>query len=406
MFQKRRVVITGIGVVSSIGYGVSDFGKAIQSGKSGITEITSFDTTGYSINQGGQIHNFNPVPWIKNLDINELGLCSQFSIASAYMAIDDAKIDLDELLKTKVCGVSIGTTDGESRIIDHVTEKWVKEGPEYLQDIRYKSIPSNILSLSVAQELNLNGDALTTLSACAAGNYAIGYAYDLVSSGEADFMLCGGSDTINRKTFTGFYRLGTMASKICRPFDKNREGLLVGEGSGILFLETYENAEKRGAHIYAEILGYGLNCDASHMVTPNKESIANCMRIAHCNSGIKPEEVDYVSAHGTGTQLNDKTESSAIKEVFGRDTAPPISSLKSMIGHTMGASSALTTIACAIGINKSFIPPTINFQTMDPECDIDCVPNEARKKSLNIVQSNAFAFGGNNAIIILSKCHP
>jgi 3-oxoacyl-[acyl-carrier-protein] synthase II len=224
----------------------------------------------------------------------------------------------------------------------------------------------------------------------------------LIQLGEADYMLCGGADAMSRKSFSGFYRLGAIAPQACQPFDKNRKGILTGEGAGMLLLESLDSALGRGATIYGEVLGYGLTCDANHPVAPDKTSIANCIRLAHKNAGITPDDVDYISAHGTGTQANDLTETAAIREVFGSEP-PPTSSIKSMLGHTMGAASALSTIACALAIKNGFMPPTINHDADDPNCPIDCVPNQARPADLRIVQNNAFAFFGNNAILILKR---
>ncbi|HKP94808.1 MAG TPA: beta-ketoacyl-[acyl-carrier-protein] synthase family protein [Fibrobacteria bacterium] len=399
--EKQRVVITGLGAVSGIGFGIKDFTDGLRRGASAVSKITAFDTTGFSSKNGGQVHGFEPRKWIKRQSPGSLGRSSQFSVASARMAIEDADID-EGLLSSKLCGVSVGTTDGESQVIDQLTETWVKEGMSSLAPRLIRQVPAHNLSQSIAQEFRLKGGAITIPTACAAGNYAIGYAYDRISVGEVDFMLCGGADSLCRKTFAGFYRLGTIAPEVCQPFDRDRKGILTGEGAGILFLESLESALARGARIYAEILGYGINCDADHMVAPNRKSIANCIRNAHRNAGIESSEVDYISAHGTGTMANDVTESGAIKEVFGA-RLPPVSSIKSMLGHTMGAASALASIACAVAVKEGFIPPTINHVTTDPECVPDCVPNYARPADLRIVQNNAFAFGGNNCITVYGK---
>ncbi|MCC5603260.1 beta-ketoacyl-[acyl-carrier-protein] synthase family protein [Nostoc favosum] len=403
--SHKRVVITGLGAVTSIGIGAEAFARSLRKGASGVSEITVFDTSGFTSKNGCEIRDFDPQAWVHRLNPETIGRSSQFSIAAARMAIADSRID-PKLLSQNRCGVSIGTTDGESQLIDWLTEKWVKQGPAQLDSDsdKFRQVPADRLSLNVAQEFDLHGEAVTISTACAAGNYAIGHAYDLIAAGDADFMLCGGADSMCRKTFAGFYRLGTIAPSVCQPFDRNRQGLLTGEGAGILFLESLESAIARGAHIYAEILGYGVNCDANHMVAPDKNSIAKCIRLAHKNAGIDPNDVDYISAHGTGTQANDLTEAGAILEVFG-DKTPPTSSIKSMIGHTMGAASALSSIACAIALQQSFIPPTINCQSVDPECGLDCVPNKARSADLHIVQNNAFAFGGNNSVVIFSKCN-
>ncbi|HET6743197.1 MAG TPA: beta-ketoacyl-[acyl-carrier-protein] synthase family protein, partial [Kribbella sp.] len=240
-------------------------------------------------------------------------------------------------------------------------------------------------------------------TACAAGNYALGHAFDAVARGRADFMLAGGADSVCRWAHAGFVRLGAVAETVCAPFDRDRTGIVTAEGGAMLLLESAESAEARGARVYAEVLGYGLNCDAAHMVAPNAASIASCMRLAHRRAGITPDEIEYVCTHGTGTPANDRTEVAALREVFGADV-PPISSIKSMLGHTMGAASAFGAMACALAISAGFLPPTINWQTADPElADIDPVPNYARPQRIRIAQNDSFAFGGNNAIVILAE---
>ncbi len=398
---RRRVVITGIGVVSSIGYGATAFAKGLKAGKSGISPIQSFDTTGFAYSMGGEVRDFSPKKWLRRLDPKECGRPSQFAAAAARMAVEDAGIAPQVLARAR-CGSIVGTTDGESQLMDDLTAQWVEGGPQNLTPSLVRQVPANRLALSVSRELDLHGESMSILTVCAAGNYAIGYAFDLIQTGESDYMLCGGADTVCRKTFAGFYRLGSMAPSVCQPFDKNRQGLLAGEGAGMLLLETLDSALARDARIYAEVLGYGLSCDAHHMAAPDRRGIASCIRRAHANAGIRPEQVDYISAHGTATKRNDIAEAAALRDVFG-DNLPPISSIKSMLGHTMGAASALATAACTLAIYDGFIPPTINFEVPDPECPIDCVPNRAREAALNVVQNNGFGFGGNNAITILGR---
>lgn len=396
--DHQRVVITGLGSVTSIGLGAAAFCDGLRNGSNGISKIRAFDTTGFPGDRAGEVHGFEPAQWVRHLNSEAIGRSSQFSIASARMAIEDAGID-PKLLSRGWCGVSIGTTEGEFQANYHLVKQWVSSGPEHLDVAVIQQAPADRISVSVAREFCLHGEAITLSTACAAGNYAIGHAYDLIKLGEADFMLCGGVDSLSRSALAGFYRLGAIAPVACQPFDANRQGILIGEGAGMLFLESLESANARGARIYAEILGYGLNCDANHITAPEPQSIANCMRLAHANAGISPADVDYICAHGTGTRLNDAVEAVAIREVFV-DRRPPTSSIKSMLGHTMGAASALASVACALAIHYEFIPPTINFLTPDPECDLDCVPNKARMACLNIVQNDSFAFGGNNAITI------
>lgn len=399
--SPRRVVITGLGVVTSIGIGVSDFLAGLRAGRGGVKPITSFDTTGFAHSNGCEIADFDPARWLERVDGAELGRASQFSAAAARMAVADAAMSLEELRGRRAL-VSVGTTDAESRDLDELIGTQVERGPEHLDPVIARRCTAGRLSSSIVRELELTDvEAVTIPTACAAGNYAIGYGFDAIRDGDVDVSLCGGADAVCRKTFTGFYRLGTIAPEVCQPFERDRKGILTGEGAGILLMESLESALARGARIYAEVLGYGLNCDANHPVAPDRDSLARCIELAHRNAGVKPEDIDFISAHGTGTKANDVTESGAIRQVF--DTPPPTISIKGMLGHTMGAASALASAACALAINEGFIPPTINHHETDPECGLDCVPNVAREAQLDVVQNNALAFAGNNAVLILGR---
>ncbi|WP_025272377.1 beta-ketoacyl-[acyl-carrier-protein] synthase family protein [Haloglycomyces albus] len=398
----QRVVITGLGPVSSIGTSAQAFRDGLASGSDGSKPIESFDTTGYEHSYACEINDFRPDDHIENLDIESLGRATQFAVAAARLAVRHAGLSDGELGDKDVL-ISVGTTDGESRDLDQLADVQVRESYEHWQPDVASRISPTRLSTMIAQELELSrAEAATLPTACAAGNYAIGYGYDVVRSGEADIALCGGADALCRKTFTGFYRLGTIAPRRCRPFDVDREGILTGEGAGILVLETLESAQRRGATIYGEVLGYGLNCDAHHPVAPKEDSIAACMDLALHDAQVSPDKVDFISAHGTGTQANDVTEANAIRQIYG-EARPPTISVKSMIGHTMGAASALAAIGCALAISEGFIPPTINHGRTDPECDVDCVPNEAVRKDVNVVQNNGLAFGGNNSVVVFGK---
>ncbi|EHM29021.1 putative 3-oxoacyl-ACP synthase II [Streptomyces sp. W007] len=399
---RRRVVLTGFGVISSIGIGAAEFTESLREGRSGVSPISVFDVEGFAHGNGCEVKGFEPEQWITRTPVQELGRASRFAVAAARMAVQDAGLDPEELAGQRGL-ISVGTTDGESFELDQLVAAELADGPENMDPEIVRRVSAARLSTAIAQELGLSDvEAPTIATACSAGNYAIGYGFDAVSSGEVDFALCGGADAMCRKTFTGFYRLGTIAPEFCQPFDADRKGILTGEGAGVLVLESLESALARNATIYAEVLGYGLNCDAYHQVAPKGDSVAECMRIALENAGVKPQEVDLISAHGTGTKANDITEAGAIREVFAEDT-PRTISLKSMLGHTMGAASALGAIACGLAITHGFIPPTINHRRTDPECDIDCVPNQAVDADLRIVQNNGLAFGGNNSIVILGK---
>ncbi|MEU2184928.1 beta-ketoacyl-[acyl-carrier-protein] synthase family protein [Streptomyces thermolilacinus] len=397
----RRVVITGLGTISSIGLGVAAFLDGLRSGRSGVKPITAFDTTGFAHANGCEVDDFDPAEWIRRVDPDELGRATQFSVAAANLAVADAGLSLEELRQRRAL-VSVGTTDAEARDLDGLVELQLKDGPEQLPPGVVRRAQAGRLSTGIVRELGLTDvEALTIPTACAAGNYAIGSGFDAIRGGEVEVALCGGADAVCRKTFAGFYRLGTIAPEVCQPFDKDRKGILTGEGAGILLMESLESARARGARVYAEVLGYGLNCDAHHPVAPDQGSLARCMEVAHRNAGVKPEDIDFISAHGTGTRANDVTEAGAIRQVFA--APPPTISIKSMIGHSMGAASALASAACALALTEGFIPPTINHRETDPECGLDCVPNEARPAELNVVQNNALAFAGNNAVLIFGR---
>jgi 3-oxoacyl-[acyl-carrier-protein] synthase II len=399
--SERRVVITGIGVVSSVGCGVDAFAEALRTGRSAIAPIRSFDTTGFPHYMGGEVQDFDPTRWLVRLDPSSAGRTSQFAAAAARQAADDAGLDRD-ILRRSAAGSCVGTTAGESQVVERLTAEWLRHGPAGMTPALTRQVSASQLAICVNRELDIHGDAITVATACSAGNYAIGFGYDLVQTGEADYMVCGGADAVARWVHAGFYRLGAIAPAICQPFDRRRQGILAGEGAGMIVLESLDGALARGARIYAEVLGYGLNCDAIHMVAPDARSIAACIRRAHANAGIEPAHVDYVCAHGTGTKTNDVVETNALREVFG-DRLPVVSSIKSMLGHTMGAASAMGAIACALALARGFLPPTINFGEPDPDCPVDCVPNVAREADVNVVQNNGFAFGGNNAITILGR---
>jgi 3-oxoacyl-[acyl-carrier-protein] synthase II len=315
----------------------------------------------------------------------------------------DARLSKEDISKITV-GTCIGITMGSVQTYEFVNELIVLHGRTDFSDALICQIQAHSTSSVVAREFNLHGPNMMFSTACAAGNYAIGYGFDLIRLGRSDIILAGGAEPLSKVAFTGFNQFSAVAPERCQPFDKNRKGMMVAEGAGILILESLENALKRNANIYAEILGYGLSCDAEHMTYPSSDGVVECMKKAMRESGITKEDVDYISAHGTGTLANDRAECAAIKEVFGpRYKKIPINSIKSMLGHTMGAASALEAIVCALVVKNDILPPTINFETPDPECDIDCVPNQARKHIVNIALNNSYAFGGNNACLVIKK---
>ncbi|MFI8362560.1 beta-ketoacyl-[acyl-carrier-protein] synthase family protein [Streptomyces sp. NPDC085612] len=394
-------MITGLGAVSSIGTSVAEFLAGLRAGRSEVRPISAFDTTGFEHANGCEIYGFEPERWIERLDPGELGRAARFAVAAARMAAGHAGLTPEVLAASRVL-VAVGTTDGETRDLDRLVAQDVAEPGAMAPRIARRASTSR-LAASVAREFGLaDAEAVTVPTACAAGNYAIGYGLDAIRAGDADLAFCGGADAVCLKTFAGFYRLGTIAPDRCRPFDLDRKGILTGEGSGILVLESLESALARGARIHAEVLGYGLNCDAYHQVAPLEESVADCMRLALADAGIAPDDVDLISAHGTGTKANDSTEAGAIRTVFG-GRPPRTVSMKSMLGHAMGAASALAAIGCTLALEHGFIPPTVNHTTTDPECGLDCVPNESVTADLRIVQNNGLAFGGNNAVVVFGR---
>jgi 3-oxoacyl-[acyl-carrier-protein] synthase II len=400
----NRVVVTGLGPVSSIGIGVSEFAGSLFSGRSGISRITSFDPSLYPCVNGGEVRGFRPESLLERIDPKKWGLASQFAAAAARLAVDDAGLRLEEVPAERI-GVVVGTTAGESQVLQEFVRHTVEHGFAAAGEASdlLEQLPTERLAHAVSSEIGAAGESLTLGTACSASNYALGYAYDLLADGEADVMLAGGADVVSRYIHAGFFRLGALAAAACAPFDRDRTGLLVGEGASVLLLETLEHARRRGARIYAEVLGYGINCDAHHPVAPLSSAIAECIRIAHRNAGITAEAIDYICAHGTGTPTNDVTETAALREVFG-EHIPPASSIKSMLGHTMGAASGFGAMASVLALTRGLLPPTINYQHPDPElAGLDPVPNVARPMDVRIVQNNGFAFGGNNAITILGR---
>jgi len=399
--NKKRVVITGLGVVSSIGIGKDDFWANLIRGKSGISEVESFDTSNQFTHFGGEIKNFKPGDFLEKKKVKLMARASHLAVAAAKLAIKDSGLDLKKLssIRSSICA---GTTGGESQEIEAMDVIWSKIGHDKVRKWSIVQYPVNNISSNVGMELKAKGPNRIFTTACAAGNYAIGYGFDLLQLDKADLIIAGGSDAFSYLSFTGFNQVGAVAPEKCQPFDKNRKGMMVGEGAGMVVLETLDSALKRNAPIYAQILGYGLSCDAYHMTNPHPDGVTACMVKALKEANIKEEEVDYISAHGTGTKHNDKAESAAIKNVFGSRKIP-VTAVKSMLGHTMGAASAIETIACCLSLKEGILPPTINYETPDPECDIDCVPNVARKQKINVALKNAFAFGGNNSCLVLKK---
>lgn len=401
----RRIVITGLGLVTPVGLGKDTFWEAVTSGTSGIAPVRSFDTSEFPVCLGSEVKDFDPSKHVRNQEPESMGRASQMAVAAGYMALADAGLELEKFDSSRI-GVSMGTTSGEPLFVEQYNDARNAGGFESIPGKIFARYPCHVIPTSLAIEFGCRGPALMIPTACAAGNYAIGYAFDLLRLGRTDLMLAGGADAFSRITYMGFARLGAIAPERCQPFDKNRKGMVPGEGAAVLVLEPLESAQRRGATIYAEILGYGLSCDAHHMTAahPEGDGAMRAMAAALAESGVELDQVDYISAHGTGTPTNDRVESLAARKLFGKQADRiPMSSIKSMIGHTMGAASAIEAACCTLALDTGIIPPTINYEEPDPECDLDYVPNQARRTEPRIVLNNAYAFGGNNAALCLSR---
>ncbi len=398
--NEDAVVITGLGPISSIGAGRAAFWSALLEGRDGSSEVSTFETSGFKVHRACELDDealFGRE--VRPTSADEPGRASLLAIEAARLALADA--GLDEV--PRGAGVVVGTTGGEIQVLERMNQTAVERGEDALAPREFLKHPCHVISGNVARALELCGPNLVVPTACAAGNYAVSIARSWVRSGQAEVVLAGGSDPLSRVAFTGFARLGAIAPEHCRPFDRERKGLLIGEGAGMVVVESLRSARRRGARIYAEVAGAGFSCDAHHMTMPQPDGvgIGLAMRRALEDARVGASDVHYVSAHGTGTKANDKIESAAVRQLFGGESPAPISSIKSMIGHTMGAASTLETIACCLAIQEGAIPPTIHHETADPECEVDVVPNEARDHRVGIALNNAFAFGGNNSCLVL-----
>jgi len=401
----ERVVITGVGVVSPVGSGKDQFWHALLTGKSGIGPVRSFDTSAYPVHIGAEVHDFEPAPYFKRLDPTGICRASQMAVAAARMALADAGLERLPEDRRRV-GVSMGTTSGEAECIEHYNDARKESGDLAKAGPALAAYPSHMIPRHVAIELDLHGPCVMIPAACAAGNFAVGYGLDAIRMGRADMMISGGADRFTRIPYTGFARLGAIAPERCQPFDRNRKGMVPGEGAAAIVLERREAALGRGARIYAEILGYGVSCDSHHMTAahPQGDGAIRAMQAAMRESGVTIDNIDYISAHGTGTPTNDRVEAMAVKTLFGeRAGKVPMSSIKSMLGHTMGAASAIEAVACALALASGWVPPTINHEIPDEDCTLDFVPNKAREIGPRVLLNNAYAFGGNNASVCLKR---
>jgi 3-oxoacyl-[acyl-carrier-protein] synthase II len=409
--MERRVVVTGIGCVSPLGIGVDETWKGIVEGRSGITRITKFDASNLPSQIAGEVKNFKPQDFMPEKLVSRVDTFIQYAIASARMALEDANLVDVELGER--AGVIIGVGMGGVGQVEHYTRILDERGYKRVTPFFIPMIIPNMAAGQVAILFGAKGPNLAVCTACAAGNHAIGEAYRMIKNGLIDIAICGGTESlITPLTIAGFAVMKALSTrndepeKASRPFDAKRDGFVIAEGSGILVLEELTQAQKRGAKVYAELIGYGATCDAYHMTAPSPdgEGAETCMKLALEDANIAPNEVDYINAHGTSTPLNDVAETKAIKKVFGEHAYKlMVSSTKSMTGHLLGGAGGLEAVITVKALETGIVPPTINLEEPDPECDLDYVPNQARRANIKVAMSNAFGFGGTNACLVFKK---
>ena len=406
----ERVVVTGLGEVSCLGSGEDEFWKRLLAGESGVSEVTTIQVDKTRCYRVGEVKDFNAAKITSRPEADALGRASQFAVAAAQLALNDAAMLRDGHLSREAdpdqIGVIMGTTTGDQQIVEEVIEGRLR-GREQMNDIdMMRRFGCGAIAVNIAEMFGFHGYSVVLPAACSGGNYAIAHAYDLIRTGRLSIALVGGADCLSKHFIYGFSRLGALAPERCQPFDRNRKGIIPGEGAGVLVLESLTSAIQRSVRVYSEILGYGISSDAYHVVAPHSEGrgAVQAMRDALAYSNLKPQAVQYISAHGTGTAFNDLIETHAIKQVFGDYSYQlPISSVKSMLGHPASAASALEAIVCNLVIRDGMIPPTINYEEEDPACDLDYVPNEARRAQVNVAMNNSYAFLGSNASVIFSR---
>jgi 3-oxoacyl-[acyl-carrier-protein] synthase II len=410
--MNKRIVITGIGVVTPIGIGNAEFTRALREGRSGVSAIESFDTTAYTTKFAASVKSFDPEKFIDKKKIKRMARFTQLGFAASKMAVKDSGLNLSREDLSRI-GVITGTGIGGLDIIEREEQVLLSRGPRRVSPFLIPMIITNMLPGEIAINYGFTGPNYAITSACASSNNAMGDALRLLRSGDADVIISGGAEgTIVPLGLAGFCSIKALSQrndepqKASRPFDKTRDGFVMGEGAGIVVFETFEHALNRGARIYAEFAGYGASDDAYHITAPEPEGKAAvlAMEKAIIDAGISKEEVDYINAHGTSTVLNDRTETFAIKKVFGKRAYKiPISSTKSMTGHLLGGAAVVELAATVFAMQEGFIHPTINYETPDPECDLDYVPNTARIQQVNCALSNSLGFGGHNATIVVKK---
>lgn len=410
--MRRRVVVTGLGLVTPLGIGIDNVWKRILNGDSGISYITRFDASSHETKIAGEVKDFRPEEYVSPKDLKRMDLFIQYALAASKIAIEDSGIDISKENPDRV-GVVVGTGLGGLPTLEYYHKVLLERGPSRISPFFIPMLIANEASGHIAMKYGFKGPNLCIVTACATGSHSIGEGFRIIQYGDADVMIAGGTEAnLTPLTIGGFNAMKALSTrndppeKASRPFDRERDGFVVGEGAGVIVLEELTHAQKRDAKIYAELVGYGYNADAYHITAPcpDGEGFIKCMEMAIADAKINPEDVDYINAHGTSTELNDAVETLAIKKVFGEYAYKiPVSSTKSMIGHLLGAAGAVEAIFTVLSIRDNVCPPTINYENPDPECDLDYVPNVAREKMINVAMSNSFGFGGTNSVLIFRR---
>ncbi|MFC7442417.1 beta-ketoacyl-ACP synthase II [Laceyella putida] len=410
--MKKRVVITGLGIISPLGNDVNTFWNRLIAGESGVGNITHFDATDYAVRIAAEVKDFDPLNYIDKKEARRMDRFVQFAVGAAKQALQHAELDMEKVDATRV-GVYVGSGIGGLATLEDQHRVLMERGPRRVSPFFVPMMIANMASGMVSIHTGAKGPNSAAISACATGTHCVGDAFKMLQRGDADVMLAGGTEaTILPMAIAGFTAMGALSSrnddpqKASRPFDRDRDGFVMGEGSTVLVLETLEHAQKRGANIIAEVVGYGMTADAYHITSPDPEGdgAKRSMLMAVADAGLNPNEIDYINAHGTSTDYNDKFETMAIKAAFGEHANKlAISSTKSMMGHLLGAAGAIEAAVLALTLKEQIIPPTINLENQDPDCDLDYVPNEARKARVRAAISNSLGFGGHNATICIKE---
>jgi 3-oxoacyl-[acyl-carrier-protein] synthase II len=405
-----RVVVTGLGAVAPNGIGVEQFWDNIVHGVSGIATITRFDASKHDAQIAGEVKGFDPLNWIEKKEARKMDLFIQFAIAASQMAFDDASLKVTDEGRERM-GVFVGTGMGGIPALEESHRILMERGPGRVSAFFIPSIITNMGSGQISMRFDMKGPNSCVCTACATGNHAIGESFRLIQRGDADVMIAGGTEAvITPLTIAGFSSMRALSTRnseperASRPFDKGRNGFVMGEGCGLMVLESLEHAQRRGVRIYAELVGYGMSADAYHITLPALDGAVRSMRLSLEDAKMAPSEVEYVNAHGTSTPAGDLNETLALKEVFGEHAKKlAVSSTKSMTGHLLGAAGGIESVITVLTLSKGMVPPTINYETPDPECDLDYVPNTARAAQVHAALTNSFGFGGTNASLIFKR---